>query len=154
MDEIKNQNEKINELIEINIDKDNKINKLEYKYNEIINKINELDKINESAKINESDKINESNKINESAKINESDKINNLDKIKELDKINELDKNKRENAEKGIIELLYRVEKRGKYNLFGLIFELNNRDNFKLNINKHKIEYKGSYMLEEGDNIV
>jgi len=105
MDEIKNQNEKINELIEINIDKDNKINKLEYKYNEIINKINELDKINESAKINESDKINESNKINESAKINESDKINNLDKIKELDKINELDKNKRENAEKGIIEL-------------------------------------------------
>ena len=36
MDEIKNQNDKINELIKSNEDKDDKINKLEYKYNEIM----------------------------------------------------------------------------------------------------------------------
>ena len=44
MDEIKNQNNKMNELIKDNKDKDDKINNLEYKYNEIIDKINELDK--------------------------------------------------------------------------------------------------------------
>ena len=44
MDEIKNQDEKINELIKNNEDKDDKINKLEYKYNQISDKINELDK--------------------------------------------------------------------------------------------------------------
>ena len=43
MIEIKNQNEKINELIKKNEDKDEKINNLEYKYNKIIDKLNELD---------------------------------------------------------------------------------------------------------------
>ena len=43
MDEIKNQNEKINELIKKNEEKDDKINKIENKYNEIMDKINELD---------------------------------------------------------------------------------------------------------------
>ena len=51
--EIKNQNDKINELIRKNEDKDDKINKLEYKYNEIMDKINELN----SLKKNEKNKI-------------------------------------------------------------------------------------------------
>ena len=53
MDEIKNQNEKINELIKKNEDKEDKINKLEYKYNEIINRINEINEIDKYKSKNE-----------------------------------------------------------------------------------------------------
>ena len=52
MDEIKNQNYKMNELIKDNKDKDDKINNLEYKYNEIIDKINKLDKLGKLDKFN------------------------------------------------------------------------------------------------------
>jgi len=63
MDEINNQNEKINELIKDNQDKDYKINNLEYKYNIIMDKINELDKF----KNKEVNKLSEGSNLNDKA---------------------------------------------------------------------------------------
>ena len=61
MIEIKNQNDKIDVLIKENEDKDMKINNLEYKYNKILDKINELDKY-KNKNDNKADNKNESEK--------------------------------------------------------------------------------------------
>ena len=69
-----------------------------------------------------------------------------------MDKINELDylKNKGENN----IKLIYKVEKRGKYKLFGDKFVENNQNNIKLYVNGFRIYLNKEYDLEKGDNII
>ena len=82
MIEIKNQNDKIDVLINENEDKDIKINNLEYKYNKILDKINELDKY-KNKNDNKADNKNKSEKKDEKKmKIKMKIKLNKKMKIK------------------------------------------------------------------------
>ena len=132
MDEIKNQNDKINELIKSNEDKDDKINKLEYKYNEVIVRINEIDNIKNKEK-NEIIEENENIEENKNEEGNE-----NI--ISEEYKM----------PEDIIIKLLYKAEKAKKYNIFGQKFVENNKNNIKLNINGYITELKFDCELNQG----
>ena len=126
MDEIKNQNDKLNELIKSNEDKDDKINKLEYKYNEVIDRINEMDKY----------------KNKEEHEIIEENKDKNIIS-KEYKKRDDI-----------IIKLKYRAEKAEKYNIFGKKFVENNKNNIKLNIDGCITNLKFDYELNQGYNTI
>ena len=122
------------------------INNKEIKLEEKILKNEEIIKI----LIEEMNKQNE--KINELIKKNE-EKDNKIYKLKnkynELKKeIYELEEMKKDKD----INIIYKTEKEGKYNIFGKEFVENNEDNIELNINGKKSNLIGEYKLKKGEN--
>ena len=135
----------------INEDKIKKIvvNNKEIKLNEKILKNEEIIKILIDEVNKQKEKINELMKRNEE----KDNKINKLeDKYNELKgQIYELDDNIKDKY-RDEINIIYKTDKEGNYNIFGEEFDEKNKDNIELNINGMKNNLINKYDLKKGDN--
>ena len=143
--EINNNNKKINEIINKDIDKNKQ--PINYK-NQIMKKnINEINNLKEKIeKENGNIKIKKNQEIKKKVEIKENIKKSNNIK-KDMIKVDE-EKIKYKNE----INLIYKTNEKGKQKIFGKKFVENNKKNIELIINNKKSNLIDEYELEQGVN--